>query len=197
MKKRIMSIKTEQTELPDRVKRSVAKFAGKLLRDDPNIHTILLDIKEGIEKAEQLTDFELQVFYHAGSDKENRRIIAESFYNGGSGEVSENYRMFEPRRNYKKVQYIAQPHEVEALTFYFRDIHKKKEPEYMRFLEDHVSLFIKKDYLDVTTVNSTEMEKSDPLFYRLYIGYCFKKRYVVYNRLLKPLITLYIDQSEG
>ncbi len=186
----------ELIQLPYEIKRSIARFAAKLLRDDPKIHTILLDIKEGIEKAEQITDFELQVFYHAGSEEENRRIIAESFYNGGAGETSENYRIFSPRRNYKQVQRRVQPHEVEALTFYFPHIHNKKGAEYLKYLEDHGTCFIKNDFLDVTTINSTEMEKSDPLFYNLYISYCFKKRYVIYNRLLKPIITMHIDGAE-
>ncbi len=190
-----MSIQNEVQQLPYGVKRSIARFARKLLRDEPKIHTILLEIKPGIKKAKQITDLELYVFYHTGGEEENRDIIAESIYNGGSGESSKNCRVFDPRRNYRQVQRTVLPHEACALPFYFPELYKEKEPEYMKFLENHGAFFIKNDFLDVTTINSTEMEKNNPLFCRIFISYSSKKGYMVYNSLLNPLITMHLDRS--
>ncbi len=192
-----MSIQNEVQQLPYGVKRSIARYSRRLLKEEPSIHTILLKIKQGVKKAEQITDLELYVFYHTGSEEENSRIIAESIYNGGSGEVSENCRIFDPGRNYQKARRTVLPHEASALALYFPVIHKKKEPEYMKFIEDHGTFFIKKDFLNITAINSTEMEKSDPRFYKLYIGYCFKNGYVVYNRLLNPFMTMHLERSGG
>ncbi len=172
-----MSIQNEVLQLSYEVKRSIARFARKLLKDEPNIHTILLEVKQGVEKAKQVTDLELQVFYHTGSKEESCRD-------------------FNPGRNYQHGQRTVQPHEACVLASFFPQLHKKKEPEYMKFLEEHGTFFIKKDYLDITTINSTEMEKSDPLFYKLFISHSFKKGYVVYNRLMNPLVTMHLERSE-
>ncbi|MCP4297631.1 MAG: hypothetical protein GY786_18695, partial [Proteobacteria bacterium] len=133
-----MNFRDELKQLPYQLKRSIARTSRKLLQKQPNIHTILLDKKYGVTTACQLRDFELTVYYNAESYEENQRIISESIYNGGSGEVSENYRIYDPGRGYQKGQRLPLPDESEALLYKSPHMLEKFESNYLNYLQEHL-----------------------------------------------------------
>ncbi len=44
-------------------------------------------------------------------------------------------------------------------------------------------------------VNSPEMEKGNPLFSKLYITHRFQQGYLIYNELLKPIISMHRERE--
>ncbi len=190
-----MNVRYDVLKLPVNKRKSIAKFARKLLKEQPNIHTIILDRKHGVEKAEQLTDFELLLFFNAETDSETKRIISESSFYGGSGKPSENYRVYHPGKAYQKNERRILREEAIGLLYKFSDIQDRKT-EYLEFLQEHRKFFTINDYMDISTVNSPEMEKSNPLFYQVFMTSHFEKGYLVYNELVKPYITMHINLSE-
>ncbi len=184
-----MSVRDELEKAPLEVKRNIARFARKLLKKQANIHTIIVEKKQGIERADKFTDFELLLFYNAECDIENKRIISESAYYGGSGKMSENCRIYSPGSAQQKNERVPLPDDPCALLYRIKEL-RKDESDYLGFLREHLNFFTINDYMDITTVNSPEMEKSNPLFCQLYTTYHFEKGYLIYNRLVKPFITL-------
>ncbi len=77
-----------------------------------------------------------------------------------------------------------------AETYDFENIYKETHDSYLEFLERHLMFFVKKDFMSVTTVNTTEMEKDCPLYSRLYMIYHAKTGYVLYNRDIQPFVTI-------
>ncbi len=191
-----MNFRDELKQLPLQLKRSIARAARKLLQQQPNIHTILLEKKYGVTTADQLTDFELILYYNGENYEENQEIISESIYYGGSGEVSDNYRIYDPGRGYLTSRRLPLPDESGALLYKSPHMLEKRESDYLNYLEEHLKYFRKNDYLDITTINSPEMEKSNPLYYVLYNTYHVEKGYMIYNRLIKQYITMHIELSE-
>ncbi len=191
-----MSIRDELKDLSFQMKRSIARTARKLLSEQPNIHTIVVDKKPGVKTGREYTDFELLLFYNAETEEETRRIISESSFYGGSGEVSKNYQIFNPGRGYLESDRTVQSDETWALLYKFRDNHTRKEPDYMAFLQEHLNFFTKSDYLGVTSLNTPEMEKSNPLFSSLYTTYHSEKGYLLFNKQVKPFITMHIELSD-
>ncbi len=186
-----MSVKNDMLELPLEVRRNIARSARKLLSDEPTIDTIIMERKRDVVKGEKASDFELFVFFSAESETERERIISESVYYEGSGEISENYRISDPGKNYLKSDSSPSENEAEALLYKSVHMYRENEKAYLEFLQEHQKCFSKKNFLDITTINSPEMEKSNPLYYKLYMTHSFEKGYVIYNRLMKPFITMH------
>ncbi len=191
-----MNVRYDLKNVPEKIRKSIARFARKLLKKQPNIHTIVVDRKQGVQKAEKFTDFELLLLYNAESERETKRIISESVGCGGSEKISENGRIYSPGRAYRKSEETAHHDETSALEYYFPDIHKRKYSIYMEFLKKHLNYFTINDYFDIITINSPEMEKDDPLLYKLFTTYHFEKGYVVFSSQSKPFITTQIELTE-
>ncbi len=130
-------------------------------------------------------------FINAESETETKRIISESLYYGGSGIPSENYRIYSPRRDYVKSERLPLSTETNALRYKYPNINKVKNGAYLEFLQEHITFFTKKGSMNITTINSPEMEKGNPLFSKLYITHRFQQGYLIYNELLKPIISMH------
>ncbi len=192
-----MSIKNDIENLPLETRRNIARAARKLLSDEPVIHTIIIDRKKESPKVQKPEDLEFLIFFDMGSETETQGIISESIHYGGSGTVSENYRIYDPGKDY--VQSAPSPSGDEAEALFYKSDHAYQEnrTSYLEFLKEHQKFFSKKDSPNIITMNSPEMEKGNPLYYKLHITHCFEKGYVIYNRLLKPFITMHnIDDLE-
>ncbi len=172
-------------------KRMIQRAAGKLLTELPTTHTILINRKPGIEKARETSDFELIVLVNAESEAERERIVSESVYNNGSEALSENCEIYDPGFAYIRSEWAVAPDETEALTNKFTEVYEDTERAYLEFLPKHLNLFVKAGSMNVITINAPEMEKSDPLYYNLYIINKFDTGYMVYNRDIRSLITVH------
>ncbi len=195
-----MSIRDDLEKVSDQVKGSIARFARKLISKHPNIHSIVLDRKDGVKEAREFTDFELTLFFNAECESETKRIVSESRYYGGSGEISKNYKIYNPGSAYRGIEKAVNADEASALFYKFTEEHRQKHPQkddvYLEFLQEHLKFFTINDYFDITTINSPEMEKSNPLLYRLFTTGRLEKGYLVYNTLIKPFLTTQIDIME-
>ncbi len=183
-----MSVKDDLNSVSVRVKRSIARFVRKLLKEQQGIHTIIIDKVPGTKTARQFTDFELLVLYNMESEKEE--VISESGNYSSSGRGSGNCRIFSPGRSYRISQAVPHADEYKALIYRFPYIYKRKEPSFRKCLQDHLKFFTINDYMDITVINSPEMEKSNPIFYELFTTYRFDKGHVIYNSLGKPYVTM-------
>ncbi|MCP4294296.1 MAG: hypothetical protein GY786_01675, partial [Proteobacteria bacterium] len=157
-----MCVKDNLNNLPFNVVRNISRLAGKLLKELPHIHTVIVDRKPGITTAVKVEDFELFLFVNGESETETKRIISESLYNGGSGIPSENYRIYSPRRDYVKSERLPLSTETNALRYKYPNINKVKNGAYLEFLQEHLTFFTKKGSMNITTINSPEMEKGNP-----------------------------------
>ncbi len=184
-----MSIKFDMLQLPIQMRRNLARFARKLLSEEPMIDTIIINRKRDTLKAEKPSDFELFIFFNGGKNIELKGSFSESAPYDGSDGILENYRIHCPGKGY--VRTAPSPSEDEAKALLYKSAHAYREnfTTYQNFLREHLKFFTKESYLNITTVNSMEMERNNPLFYKLYMSHCFEKGYVIYNRLLKPFIT--------
>ncbi len=185
-----MSVINDLKNLSSRQRCMIQRAAGKLRKHLPLTHTIILNRKPGIETVRELTDFELVVFVNAGSEAERKRIISESLYNKGSGVVSDSYRIYDPGLAYIRSEREVTPDEAEALTYEYTEVYDDSRQAYLEFVEKHLKLFVKADHMNVITVNASEMEKGNPLYYSLYVINLYKRGYVVYNRDIQPTVTV-------
>ncbi len=185
-----MSVIDDLKTLSLRQRRMILRAAGKLLRQLPTTHTIVLRRKTGIEISREVADFELIVFVNAESEAETERIISESVYNGGSGAVSESCRIYDPGFAYMRCSYVLSSDEDEALTYEYAEVYDDTRRAYLEFIGRHLRLFVKAGNMNVITVNAPEMEKDDPLYYKLYIINQSERGYMVYNRDIRSRITI-------
>ncbi len=99
-----------------------------------------------------------------------------------------------------KIHSIVEEYQVDNVTrkefslYVFQALllcyYKETHDSYLKFLERHLMFFVKNDFMSVTTVNTTEMEKDCPLYSRLYIIYHSKTDYLLYNRDVQPFVTI-------
>ncbi len=123
------------------------------------------------------------------SDDVSNGISESSAYNA-FGVKEESYPICYPRLDYKRSARLVEPEEAVALTYDFENIYKETHDLYLEFLGKHLMFFVKNEFMNVTTVNTTEMEKDCPLYSQLYIIYHTKTDYVLYNRDVQPKITI-------
>ncbi len=198
-------------------RRHILRAVNRHLKKLPTAHTIILTKKPTIKTAQVLPDFELIIFVNDSDDmrqmcdevcdsvsnnqrktcgddqkcdeKGNHTVSDSSTYNA-FGAKEETYRIFHPRSDYSRSARLVEPEESVALSYDFENIYKETHDSYLEFLERHLIFFVKKDFMNVTTVNTTEMEKDCPLYSRLYIIYHSKAGYVLYNRDVQPIVTI-------
>ncbi len=185
-----MTVKYDLIKLPLTTKNAVARLARRVLKVLPDTHTIVLIKKPEIMRATLFSDFEMIIFVNAETEVETKRIIAESRFNGGSGLPSPSYRIYDPHMAYIETERIPSQDELSALNYHFTKIPPHVEKSYLNFLSEHLKFFKKHDFLNITTVNSPEMEKSDPLYYQLYITHHIEKGYMIFSTLNKPTLSL-------
>ncbi len=185
-----MSVRNDLLNLPVSKKKSIARLARKLLRELPNIHTITVEKRYDVSKPEELCDFELIVFLNAENEIETKRIIAESVYYKGSGAPSESYTVYDPGIAYEMSDRELLPDEALALHYEYCSVTEEWKNRYLSFISEHLKFFVKHDFMSITTINSPEMEKGNPIFYKLYVTGHFEKGYVIYNSTLKPFVSM-------
>ncbi len=179
-----MTVRFDLLKLPLNKKRSITRLAARLLRELPDTHTIVIDKKPGIMRAKMLNDFELFVFVNAGTREKAETVRSASRL------PSDTYDVYDPRMAYKRRDRQPQQRETEALHYRYSNIYEGMENSFRNFLHKHLKFFIKEDFLDITTINSEEMKRDNPLYYRLYLMNRFEKGSPVYCRQAKPNISL-------
>ncbi len=185
-----MSVTDDLKKLSSWHRRMIQRAAGKIRKYLPSTHTIIINRKPGIEDARKFTDYELIAFVNVESEVERERIISESAYNKGSGVQSEFYRIYDPGLAYIGSRREISPDEDKALTYEYEEVYDDSRQDYLEFVEKHLKLFVKDGSMNVITVNASEMEKDNPLYYSLYIISRYKTGYVVYNHDIQPIVTI-------
>ncbi len=194
-----MSVIDDLKKLSSRQRRIIQRAAGKLLRELPTVHTVVINRKPGIDTARMYTDFELTVFVNPECEVEcevecaveRKHTVSESVYNKGSGKVSESYRIYDPGYAYMESFREVLPNEAEALSFEYTEIYENTRQAYLELLKNHLKLYVKSDCMNVVTVNAAEMKRGNPLYYKLYIINLCARGYVVYNRDIQAIITIH------
>ncbi len=136
-----MSLIDDLKTLSERQRRIIHRAAGRLMRELPTTHSIIIGTKPEIENARELIDFELIIFVNAESEAENKRIISESVYNKGPDTVSETSRIFEiynPGLAYIRSSREISTDEEEALTYEYNDIYDHSRKAYLEFIRKHL-----------------------------------------------------------
>ncbi len=167
-----MTVNDDIKELSVQIKKLLSRRARQLLEELPGIHTIIIDRREGVAKARDLSDFELLIFVNENSEDCN----------------SDNCTIFDPGKGYVRTERPVLPDETIALQYRFTNLSEKRDSDYLNLLQEHLKVFKKNRFPDIITVNSQEMEKDDPLYYKLFISYRFKKGYLLYNRFMQSLL---------
>ncbi len=184
-----MSIIDDLKNLTAQQRRHILRAANRHMKKLPTTHTIILTKRPTVKTAQVLTDFELIIFVNDVSDGGDRTVSESSAYNA-YGAKGETYPIIHPCLDYSQSARLVEPEESVALSYDFENIYKETQNTYLEFLERHLMFFVKKDFMNVTTVNTTEMEKERPLYSRLYMIYHSEKDYVIYNRDVRPIITI-------
>ncbi len=194
-----MSIIEDLKNLTEQQRRHILRAANRHMKKLPATHTVILTKRPTVKTAQVLTDFELIIY---ASDDDGMRQMCGEVNDESDGTVSEisadnifgakqeTYRVIHPSLHYKQSARLVEPEESVALTYDFENIYKETHDTYLEFLAKHLMFFIKKDFMNITTVNTTEMEKDCPLYSRLFIIYHSRKDYVLYNRDVQPFITI-------
>ncbi len=117
--------------------------------------------------------------------------IKLSFCSKPYGSEEDPYPVIHPGLDYIRSTRLVDPEEAEAVSYGFERVEEVTLRSYLDFLTKHLMIFVKKDYLSVTTVNAAEMEISRAYYYRLYMSYQLATGYVIYNRDVRPTMTLH------
>ncbi len=180
-----MTLKEKLNNLPLNTKKRIAKLSRKLMKEFPNLHTIIINTQPGSVKGELFTDFELIVFFNGNTDLQKPDCKSSRPDNIAGG--------------YKMRECFPVSGETIALYYEYSVVPEKLQNDYLNLLSKHRMFFVKNDFPDVTAVNSAEMYNDDPKFYKLYITNQFEKGYLIYNSDLKPVISLpggVMDQAD-
>ncbi len=180
-----MCLNNDLYKLPLREKRIIARLAKRLMAKFPATHTIIAETKRGVKNGVDHTDFELTLFIDDTIKTEVDSLLKEE-----SGISVAIQRSFQPGMAYEARDYCPFQDETHALKNKYYKVYGKTRENYLNFLCDHLCYFTKHNFIDIVTVNTTEMEKDNPLFYQLYIAYRFEKGYLVYHKTLRPEIIL-------
>ncbi len=185
-----MSIINDLQNLPSRQRRFIQRAAGKLRKKLPTTHTIIINRKPGIENGCEFTDFELIAFVNAESETERERTLSKSICNKGSETASESCRIYNPGFAYIQSSREISPDETVALNYEYSEVYENSRQAFLNLLKKHLTLFVKDPCMNVITVNTPEMKRDNPLYYKLYIINQSRKGYVIYNRDIQPNITI-------
>ncbi len=189
-----MSVSSDLYKLPLREKRIVARLAKRLMREFPATNTIIAEVKRGVKNGVGHADFELTLFIDDIIKPGLKAEEADFLVREESKIPVDIYRTFKPGMAYEERDYCPLQDEAHALQDKYYKIYDKTRENYLSFLRDHLKYYTKHNFIDVITVNCTEMERANPLFYQLYVSYRFEKGYLVYNRVLRSEIIL--DERE-
>ncbi len=194
-----MNIIEDLKNLTEQQRRHILRAANRHMKKLPATHTVILTKRPGLKTASVLTDFELIIYVSDGvrqmcnevyecvdDDRTVSKISADNIF----GAKRETYRVIHPSLHYKQSARLVEPEESVALAYDFESSYKGTHDTYLEFLAKHLMFFVKNNFMNITTVNTTEMEKDCPLYSRLYIIYHSKNDYVLYNRDVQPIITI-------
>ncbi len=80
--------------------------------------------------------------------------------------------------------------EVDALHYEYGRVTPKLRQNYLEYLNTHCQHFVCSDFPEIITLNMMEMKRDDIRFFRCYLTGKFDQGYLVYNREMKPIISL-------
>ncbi len=191
-----MSIKDDLKTLTDQQRLQLVRFANRLRKRQPAAHTLIITRRPGLLEARVLTDFELIVFVDKRRKVRDMQCdytskIKPTFHSKPYGSEEDPYPVIHPGLDYVRSARLVSPEEAEAVSYGFERVEEVTQRSYLDFLTKHLMFFVKKDYLSVTTVNAAEMEISRAYYYRLYMSYQLATGYVIYNRDVRPTMTLH------
>ncbi len=141
-------------------------------------------------RPKEFSDFRLTLFINSECESETNRKIAETAYDIETGTFSVSNSLFHPDMGYKKEERQFWQSDFKALNFHYSVVPQNLRRCYMKFLSIHEKTFVKNGFLNITTIDSSEMKFGDPLFYKLYIVHLYEKEYLVFNKSLKPIVSL-------
>ncbi len=167
-----MTIKDTLIKLPGKMQKRIIRLSEKLHGDLPEIHTLIICKKPGIENAELFTDFELFLFMN-----EQKRFRKE-----------ENP-PFHPGREFKEVNTPPRPDDINALYYRFCTINDDVRDDFRDILRSRLHIFEKREFPAVHII-SPEMKKDDPRFYNCLLSYKYEQGYLIFSSLTKPAPTL-------
>ncbi len=185
-----MSIRYDMLKLSAGNNSSLCRLARKLVVELPDTHTIIINRKPGIMRPKELCDFEMAVFINSESEAETDRKIAELKYGKGAGSPSDSTAVYHPGMAFEKREPSPSLRDTRALYYDFPTVSKELRDNYLEFLRIHEKFFTKHNFLNITTVNSSEMRRCNPAFYGVYITNLYEKGYLIFNGALKPQISL-------
>ncbi len=190
-----MSIEDDLKTLTPQQRLQLVRFANRLRRHQPAAHTLIITRRPGLREARLVTDYELIVFVDKrrnvrDMDCDYSSIRKHTFRPRPYGGEEDPYPVVHPGLAYIQSARLVAREEAEAVGYGFGREDKVTQRSYLDFLAKHLMFFVKKDYLSVTTVNAGEMETNQAYYYRLYMSYQLTTGYVMYNRDVRPTMTL-------
>ncbi len=206
-----MNITDDMKTLSEQHRRIIARFANTLLKKLPDTHTIIMTRRPGLKIASVLTDYELIIFVGGGAngangangenevnncrckcrcDDESKSRKPKSSASNVYAAAAETYPICNPQMDYIHSSRLVDKEEAEALTYEFKDVHEDTRHSFLECLRKHLMFFVKRESISVTTVNTTEMQKKNRLYHRLYMIFKLETGYVLYNRDTRPMVTL-------
>ncbi len=190
-----MSVKNNLQNLSEYWRGRLLRISRKLLKRHRNVHTILLgrvcdvcDVRGDAESACEFHNFRFFVFLDEERDRVTREIREPSLNLGEGGVVvSEKYTVYEPGMGYKNItgSLMASVERHGRVSF-----RQNLRQEHLEYLNTHCQHFTCKDFPEIVTLNMMEMKRDDVRFFRYYLTGKFDTGYLVYNREMKPIISL-------
>ncbi len=202
-----MNIIDDMKNLTEQQRLLITRFTNRLLKQLPTAHTITLTRRPGLKRASLLTDYEVIVFVnevsgvseHVRNHKNDgaRSHVSESGNSKSSvskiyAAATETYPICNPGLDYIHSARLIYEEEAEALSYGFKEVFEETRQSYFECLKKHLMFFVKRESMNVITVNSREMQKGKNLkYYRYYMIFHSKTGYVLYNRDVQPTVTLH------
>ncbi len=80
--------------------------------------------------------------------------------------------------------------EADALHYEYGIVTPSLRQEYLEYLNTHCQFFVCNEFPEIVTLNMMEMKRDNVRFFRDYVTGKFDQGYLVYNREMKPMLSL-------
>ncbi len=164
-----MTVKYDLMKLSERRKKRITRISDKLHGAFPEIETIIINRKPGVEEALEFDDFELFIFF----DKEGRSET-ESFTPGMGYEKRE--RKF--------------PSDLDLLSHFYKNVTRELENEYQDFLNRNLHYYeftgTPEDFPGIIAVIPSQMKDDHKSFSKFYLTKTYDRGYLIFKDDLKP-----------
>ncbi len=164
-----MTVKYDLMKLSERTKKRITRISDKLHGAFPDIQTIIICRKPGVEEAVEFDDFELFIFFDT-----EKRGESDSFCPGMGYEKRE--------RNF--------PSDLDLLSHFYKNVTRELECDYRDFLNRNLHYFeftgTPEDFPGIIAVTPSQMNKDNKSFCKFYLTKIYDRGYLIYRDELKP-----------